>query len=154
MVEANVAVEFDEPVWIESDGNFCDKKDSVGFMVTHSITHPGYFMVADELRGNISQKGDMHVRGTRLLCEKVSVPKQISSNEDKHFTLLGFTTFTSEPIMRAVILTGVNQNSCFESGINFTKEFIGDAEDPCFFENNFDEGKPYLEVLFASSKAK
>ena len=88
MVEANIAVEFDEPVWMDSRGNICEEKDATGFKVTYDIRHPDYFLVADELGGNISQKGDGYIGGTRLLCKKVSVPKKVSSNQDKHFTLL------------------------------------------------------------------
>ena len=42
---------------------------------------------------------------------------------------------TGEPIMRTVTLTGLNQNPCVESGIDFVKELIGDAKD------DFGEGK-------------
>ena len=40
------------------------------FQRNHRITRPDYFIVADELGGNISQKGDGHAGGTRLICKK------------------------------------------------------------------------------------
>ena len=55
----------------------------MGFLVAHGMPHPNYVMVADELRDNFSQKGDGHFGGARLICEKGSVPKKISSNQDK-----------------------------------------------------------------------
>ena len=60
---------------MDSDGQICDEKDSVGLMVPHNITHPDYFVVADKLGGKISQKGDGNVGSAQLLCEKGSVPK-------------------------------------------------------------------------------
>ena len=77
MVEASIAVEFDEHVWMDSDGYIFDKKDSMGFIVTHSMNHFDYFIVADELGGNVSQKGDVRVGGTRLLCKKGLAPKKL-----------------------------------------------------------------------------
>ena len=50
IVEASAAVEFDKPVWMESDGKICDGKNSVGFMVTHSTNNPDYFIVASVRR--------------------------------------------------------------------------------------------------------
>ena len=110
MVEANVTFEFDGPVWMDAHGNICKEKDAAGFKVTHDITHSDYFLVADELGDKMSQKGDGHVGGTRLLCEKELAPKKISSNQDKHFTLLGFTTLNGELVMCIVIFSDVNQN--------------------------------------------
>ena len=49
MVEANVAVEFDELVWMDAHGNICEEKDVTGFKVTHDVRHPDYFLVADEI---------------------------------------------------------------------------------------------------------
>ena len=105
--------------------------------MTHDVTHPHYALVADELGGNISQKGDGYVGGTKLLCEKGSVPRKITSNQDKHFTTLGFTVFSGEPAMCCIIFAGSNQNPQVESGVDFTKPCAGDASDPLFFEMNF-----------------
>ena len=82
MSEANMAVEFDEPVQMDSDGQICDEKDSVGLIFTQRMTHTDYFTEADELGGNISQKGDENAGHTRLLCEKGSAPKRIISNQE------------------------------------------------------------------------
>ena len=65
------------------------------------------------------------------------------SNQDKHFTLLRFATLNGEPVMFVLILSGMKQNPCVEVGFDFTKERIGDADDLCFFENNFGEDKVF-----------
>ena len=143
LIEAGVAELVDDPSYQDRDGNDCDFTKSFGFPVTHRIKHPDYCLVADEVGGNVSQKGDGNVGGTRFLCEKGSVPKQVTSNKDKHFTLLGFTALSGEPAMCCVVFSGKNQNPYVEAGCDFTKEFIGDFSDPSFFENNFGEGRAF-----------
>lgn len=64
MVEEKIAVKFDEPVQMDINGHICEEKDAVGFKVTHDIMDLDYFLVADELGGNISQKSNGHIRGT------------------------------------------------------------------------------------------
>ena len=73
------------------------------------------------------------------------------SNQDNHFTLLGFTALANKPIMCCVIMEGILQNSIVETGVDLTKEWVGDVEDPRFFEANFGKIKDvswwsYLKV--------
>ena len=143
MISAGIAEEHDEPLFVDKAGNVCSEKDAFGFKVSHNIVHPDYFMMADEVGGNASQKGDGHAGGKKLLCEKGSVPRKVVSHQDKHFTLLGFTALNGDAVMCCVIFSGVMQNPQVETGADFTKSIIGDVEDPMFFENNFGEGKPF-----------
>ena len=57
-------------------------------------------------------------------------------------------------IHRVITLSGVNQNQCVEVGVDFTKEHIGDADYPCFFENNFGEDKVFPGGLTCAFKGK
>ena len=75
MVAAGIAEVVEEPMHMHKDGNIFSEKDAFGFKVTHETKYPEHFIMADEVGGNISQKGDGHIGGTRLLCEKGSVPK-------------------------------------------------------------------------------
>ena len=77
MEHGSIAVEFDDTVWIDSNGKNCDQKDSTGFAFTHNMTHSRYFMVANELGSSVSYKGDGNFGSNRLLCEKGSVLKKI-----------------------------------------------------------------------------
>ena len=43
MSEDNIAVGFDEPIWMGAYGNIYEEKDAAGFKVTHDIRHPDYF---------------------------------------------------------------------------------------------------------------
>ena len=52
------------------------------------------------------------------------------------------------------MFSGVGQNLHAEPGVNFTKVLEGDVENPYFFENNFDEGKPLPSGPACSFKYK
>ena len=56
MVDAGIAVELEEPAWMDSKGNICEKNISFGCKVTHNITHPDYAIVLEEVGGNTNQK--------------------------------------------------------------------------------------------------
>ena len=79
------------PKYANRYGNTADSKDSFSFKVILKINSPDYYFIANKLSSNISQKGDIYVRGAKLFCKKDSVSKKVSSNQDKHFTLLEFT---------------------------------------------------------------
>ena len=77
MVDAGAAVESDEPSWMRKLGTIVDSKDDAfGCKATHEITHNHHCAFADELGKTMSQKVDGRVGGSKLLCEKVSVPKK------------------------------------------------------------------------------
>ena len=64
MVAAGITEVFDHPVCIDKEGNACSERDAFAFKVTHNMKHPEHFVIADEAGGNISQKGNRHMRGT------------------------------------------------------------------------------------------
>ena len=70
-----------------------------GFKCARNLVSPDYCIAEDELGGNMSQKGDGHQGGQKYLCIRGSVPIQIHSNQDKQFTVLGFSLLSGEPYM-------------------------------------------------------
>ena len=51
------------------------KEEQVFFcQVTNDITNPDYFLVMDEVGGNIHQKGDGNMAGQLQLCEVGTTP--------------------------------------------------------------------------------
>lgn len=142
MIDAGIAELIPDPVHMSREGAIADNpKEAFGYEETHRITYPDHAIVADELGGNISQKGDGHVGGERCLCERGSVPKKVSSNVDKHFALLGFTALSGDPVMRAVAFSGANQSAHAECSVDFAKDFVRNDEDNDLFEKNFGPGK-------------
>ena len=102
--------------------------------MTRNVIFLSYAIVADELGGNVSQKGDGHVGREKFLCEKGLARRKVTSNQEKHFTLLGFTELVGGTVMHCIMFSGAEQNPAVKTDIDFTKPFIRDVEDPHFFE--------------------
>lgn len=60
----------DDPVWLDKKGNEVTKDLAFGRQCTHRLIRPDMCIVADETGGNISQKGDGHIGGRKLICVK------------------------------------------------------------------------------------
>ena len=132
MVEAGVAKKLD----VASD-QFPGK-----LKTAHELIHPEMCLVVDEVGSNISQRGDGHIAGKKYCCEKgYGVPQNKSSINDRHFTLLGFTALTGEPVLCVVIIAGVIEAYEVETGIDIDAPVTGDVMDHDYFEKNTGEGK-------------
>ena len=140
LVDAGLAVPLEDPIWMDKDGNSCEPNEAFGCKVTHRILYPEDVLVADELGGNLSQKGDGNLGGEKLMCEAGTVPRQRSCTNDRHFTVLGFTNLLGEPVMCCVIIKGVNRNTAVETGLDFTKQLF-EGSDIDFIRFNYGEGK-------------
>ena len=75
-------------------------------------------LLADEVGGNSSQKGDGHIGGTKYVVPKGCEAQIKSSNKDKHFTVLGLTACTGEPVMCVIIFAGEKRDIQVEMGID------------------------------------
>ena len=105
------------------------------------LTHPEMCLVVDEVGSNISQKGDGHIAGKKYVCEINSIPREQASHTDKHFTLLGFTALTGEPVLCLVIIAGVKEMYEVETGIDIDATPIGNPSDDDYFNKNRGKGK-------------
>ena len=70
MVEAKVAVELPDPVWMNDDGKEVPEEDANGCKVTHDLKHPEMCIVMDEVGGNISQKEMETMEVRRMFVQK------------------------------------------------------------------------------------
>ena len=76
------------------------------------------------------------------------MPIKFSSNDNKHFSLLGFTALTVDPVACCVIFSGIENNSRVEAILDFAKYFAGDFADKYFFEKTLElEGRSYGAYL-------
>ena len=141
MVECNVAIKLDVPVYKDQDGNICDELNSFGVKCTHEITQPDMCLVVDEVGSNLSQKGDGHIGGQKYVCERGSVPQNKVQHRDSHFTLLGFTALNGEPVLCVIVMAGKKEKFGIETGIDPCAEVIGNVDDEDFFEKNYGLGK-------------
>ena len=54
MVDSSIVVELEEPLWNDENSIACIENDSCGFQVTHDIANPSYFLMTNEVGGNLS----------------------------------------------------------------------------------------------------
>jgi len=114
MVECGAARKLPEP----SDQFVGDMKTK------YELLHPAMCLVVDEVGSNISQRGDGHVTGTKYCCEHGTIPYNKASHNDRHFTLLGFTALTGEPVLCVVIISGILKAFEVEMGIDIDRQHL------------------------------
>ena len=143
LVECNVASKYEIPIYTTNNGSIATEwEEKFGLPCTHKIDHPEMCLVVDEVGSDLSQKGDGHIGGAKYACEKGTHAQNKVQHTDKHFTLLGFTALTGEPVLCLVILAGVQEVLSVESGIDpFVTQTYGDASDDDYFDRNYGTGK-------------
>jgi len=143
LVAAGVATLLDEPVWMNTNGDIVEEGDACGCKVTIDITKPDVCVVADEVGGNTSQKGDGLVGGQLLMTEPGQVGQRKISTKDKHYTLLGLTLLTWRPLMCVVIMAGDKPKPEVETGIDIFADQIGASTDRDYIKNNTGKGRKF-----------
>ena len=141
MTESGVARKLDNPIYMDREYNVTSPGQSFGTECTHSIEHPNYCLVVDEVGSNLSQKGDGHVGGQKYVCARGTIPQVKVQHSERHFTLLGFTALSGEPVLCLIIISGVREHLNIETGIDPTKPILGDVNDETFIDQNFGPGK-------------
>ena len=107
MINIAIAVELEVAVWKDERGLDCAEKLFCGFQATHDVGHPTYFLIVDEVRGNVSQKGDGCRGGIQFMHERGLVPKKVTSNTHGHLTLLVFSSTNGDLVTCCMILCSV-----------------------------------------------
>jgi hypothetical protein len=160
MVNAGIASKLDQEVFMNADGMVVDNPENkhnfdiipnspdraLGLPCNIKIIHPEYLLFFDETGCNTNQKKDGHNGGQKFGCGRGMTPKQISSTRDRHFTVLGLTAATGEPVLCVVIFTsdkkegGVVAN--WSEGIDITVDPVKDENGEIVLSDvNFREGK-------------
>ena len=70
------------------------------------LTRPDLALVFDEVGCNTSQECDNSVGGELFLTGKYDQPYRSVSTRHSHFTVLGVTALSGEPVLCVVIITG------------------------------------------------
>ena len=152
MIEADIAERNEDVVHSNSTNNLYSKEDAIRSGIIHKITY--YFLVADKLGYNISQKSNRRDRGRKYIFEKELVPRKVISNQNKYFIVIVFTALTGKPAMYCIIFSSSTQNAQVELYLDFTKEYIGNISNSKFFEIKFSEGKVYSGSLTCIFRGK
>ena len=99
MIESGITKRLETPVWMDQNGNNMGEKDALGKMVDHSLKHPEYLVFVDEVGNNANVKDDGRVGGEKKIGAKGERAQQTVTSNGAHFTLLGFTAGTGEPML-------------------------------------------------------
>ena len=118
MVECKVGRKLEVPVFRDCHDNVCEEMNAFGLRCTHEIIHPDMCLVVDEVGSNLSQKGDGHIGGQKYVVERGTVPQNKVQHRDSHFTLLGFTALSGDPVLCVIVMAGKKENFGIETAIN------------------------------------
>ena len=144
IVDAWLAVQLDEPVWMNCEGNICHESEAFGYKVQHKIIHPKFCFCGDEIGGNILMKGDRHNGGELLLAEKGTIVQRKASASNRKFTLIRLTSFIGELVMCVTIIEGKLPNREIEAGVNIRVQPNGKLTDSDFILKNSGKKKHFL----------
>jgi hypothetical protein len=159
LVNAGIAVKLPENVFMDASGNIVENPDGVlnseidtqldgkplGLPCDTKIIHPEYLLFFDETGCNTNQKKDGHYGGEKFVCARGMTPKQICSSRDKHFTVLGLTAATGDPVLCVVIFASEKKEGVvgnWSEGIDIMVNPVLDEKGEVILsEVNFGEGK-------------
>ena len=106
MVTAKIAVELEEPTWLDSEGNEIEEKEAVGRKSTHKLIFAKYGLVVDETGGNTSMKNDGNGCNKKYVGRPGVTPQIRASESDNHFNTMCFTALNGEPVLCVTIFKG------------------------------------------------
>jgi hypothetical protein len=143
MVASGIAETLMVPVWCNQSGEEVEKDEAYGRPVTHRLLHPNYLLFVDEVGSNTDMEGDGHVGGEVMVVGRGEVATQRAASSDNHFTVLGFTAATGDPVMCAIIFEGDEIRPEVATGLDIFAPVVGDERDDDFFIKNSGEGKRF-----------
>jgi hypothetical protein len=142
MATASIATKLETAVWLSANGQIVENEsDALGLQTEYLLTRPDKLLFVDEVGSNTSQVKDGNVGGEKYLCIKGGRPQQRSATKDGHFTVLGFTAATGEPVMCAIIFAAKELDPSWVLGLDLFVPWIG--EDNNDISANTGKGKRY-----------
>ena len=137
--------------FVDEEGEQTESEnDAVGLKIKVEITHPEWILFGDEVGSNISQKGDGHIAGQKIVTVKNTRANMKTSHKDEQFALIGLTAACENPVMAIVIFAA--EELLFEQrmGHNISVPCVESTS----VENNSAEGKKKSKVRLLSFEEK
>ena len=100
---AGVATKLHDAQWHNEIGNCVQKEQAGGEKVEYKIRHHDHIIYIDEVGNNTCQKDDGMKGGQKYLAARGTWSRKGCSTSDAHWTTLGFTAATGEPVLCAII---------------------------------------------------
>jgi len=139
MVECGVATKLDDEVWFNKAGDIVDDEtDAFGLKSRYFLLHPSKVIFVDEVGNNTSQSNDGNVGGEKFICSAGGRPQQRANMKDAHFTVLGFTSATGQPLMCSIIFACKELEPIMVQGLDPFTPWEGNDND---LERNTGPGK-------------
>lgn len=101
------------------------------------------FCFVVEVGCNTSQEGDGAGGGEKKIIGRGTAAEVSAAVNVSHFTVLGFTAVTGEPVMCGIVVQGETVRSDVVTGIDPFVKKIGSEDDSDFIANNTGKGKLY-----------
>ena len=139
--ESGITEQLPSKVWMDLSGDTVQSEaDAVDLQVDLKVKYPDYQIFVDEVGNNTNMKEDGNIGGQFLLKGKGEKATITLSTADTHFTVLGFTAGTGEPIMCAVIFTGKELTTKQQLGVDIRPPLVDGLDG---FRKNYGRGKRY-----------
>lgn len=140
MEVAGVARKLPQAEWRnERDERVSSEAEAVGRKVEYEVTHPDHMLYVDEVGNNTCQKEDGNKGGGKYLTERCQEPRNACSTSDAHWTCLGFTAGTGEPVLCVIIFAA--QGLTVEERLGIDVFAPIPQENNMFHEDNYGKGK-------------
>jgi hypothetical protein len=114
-----------------------------------NLHRPDMCVVLDEVGCNLNMTKDGHTGGTKFVVGKDIEAKTKATKREKHFTCLGLTALSGEPIMCVVIIDQKREDILLRTGVDVSEHVIFDdsikeSDDKYqYLLNNLGPGKQY-----------
>jgi hypothetical protein len=138
---AGIACEHPEALWRDKNGDVVEEKEQAfGCKSKYEVVHPDHLIFVDEVGSNTSQTKDGQVGGETYLCAVDGRPQNRAATKDAHFTVLGFTAASGEPLLCAIVFAAKTLKHDWITGFDQFAVWVGDEDN---FEENCGDGRTY-----------
>jgi hypothetical protein len=142
MGQAGVLEDLEEPVWMNLDGEIASSEaESFGEKVSKIVKHPNNVPFVDEVGNNTNMKDDGCVGGERLLKARGQTAEVTAATSEAHFTVLGFTAATGEPVLLAIIFAASEMTQELQLGVDIQAPMVVEGDNS--IQGNYGPGKRY-----------
>ena len=129
MANRGIASKVNRKLLLSKDGEIVEHRhEAFGLPTEYMMQRPDKLLFVDEVGSNTSTTKDGNVGGEKFLCGAAGRPQVKAGTKDSHFTVLGFTAATGEPVMCAIIFAAKHLCESWVLGFNAAAEWIGDKK--------------------------
>ena len=135
---SGVTEKLSHPEWQNEAGEKINGEcEAPGEKVEYRIVHPNYILHVDEVGNNICQPNNGHKDGQKFLVERGFQPRTSCSTSEVHWTTLGFTSGTGEPVLCAIIFAAETLSVEERLGV----DIFAQCHDDVFSAENYGHGR-------------